>query len=155
MPLGGHGGKAYFRSLVAPQHPRGTGTERGTESLRAPLLFLCRLLVRIDVGRALRPLQRERLSPPSPRCDCGKGRLRESCQQLSTPAPTCGQWPSFVPRRAGAQAETLGVTPSVPEREPFAPAHKEDRQFQERLNQRSLKGLMPRRLNAAEAQGLA
>ena len=29
-----------------------------------PLLFLCRLLVRIDVGRALRPLQRERLSPP-------------------------------------------------------------------------------------------
>ena len=57
--------------------------------------------------------------------------------------------------RAGAEAETLGVMPSVPKRNPSRQPHKRNRQFQRRLNRRCLKGLVRSRLNAAEAQGPA
>jgi hypothetical protein len=45
------------------------------------------LLGKNRAGRALRPLQRERLSLPSPRCDCGKGRLRKSFRGNSPRPP--------------------------------------------------------------------
>ena len=35
----------------------------------------------------MRPMQRERLLSPSPRCDCGKGRLRESRQRTLPARP--------------------------------------------------------------------
>jgi hypothetical protein len=62
-------------------------TDLTTRGSAHPLLFVCHLFGENRRGAGLRPLQRERLCPPSPRCDCGKGRLSESFQQLSTPAP--------------------------------------------------------------------
>jgi hypothetical protein len=41
-------------------------------------------------GAGLRPLQRERLSPPSPRCDCGKGSEGESLGNSPRPPHLCG-----------------------------------------------------------------
>ena len=60
-------------------------TEGGAARLS---LVLIRSKSNIQRGVGLRPVQRERLLSPSLRCDCGKGRLRESGQKtLPPPAP--------------------------------------------------------------------
>jgi len=83
-----------LRSATRLGRRRGTsipGAERleppGRASLNLTALVSVAPLGKNRAGRALRPLQRERLFSPSPRCDFGKGRLRKSFRGNSPRPP--------------------------------------------------------------------
>lgn len=177
----GRGGWIHVREQLAPQERRRRVTvfpSPAQPSLRfgrdgdgfsvqggtSRLLCLCPLWVKMGRGGPAASVTRAIALPVAALRLWQRTTVGEFYGELSTPAPKIGVSGPYVRRgfrcnsrclhRAGAEAETLGVMPSVPKRTSRQP-HKRDRQLQRRVNRRSLKGLVRSRLNAAEAQGPA
>jgi len=111
----------------------------------------CRLWVTIRAGRACGLCNVSDLFSPRRRVATVAKALRGSLGETLLARPNAVQL--GVLYRAGAQAETLGVMPSVLKR--TRQPDKGDRQFQRRLNRRSLKGLVRKggRFKEPAAQG--